>query len=65
MSLDDKTIDEKLSSASPDERKASFQEGESLAVLGYKENSRGIVVFGRCCSNLWPSQQYHTEKDHL
>jgi hypothetical protein len=37
MSLDGKTIEEKLGSASPEGRKASFQEGESLAVLGYKE----------------------------
>jgi hypothetical protein len=37
MSLDGKMIEKKLRSASPDERKASFQEGESLAVLGYKE----------------------------
>jgi hypothetical protein len=37
MSLDDKKFDEKLSSTSPDERRVSFQEGESLAVLGYKE----------------------------
>jgi hypothetical protein len=39
MSLDEKIIHEKLATASPDdlERKASLQEGESLAVLGYKE----------------------------
>jgi hypothetical protein len=39
MSLDDKIVHEKLGTTSPDdlERKASLQEGESLAVLGYKE----------------------------
>lgn len=37
MSLDGKIIDEKQGSASSEERNASFQEGESLAVLGYKE----------------------------
>jgi hypothetical protein len=37
MSLDGKTIKEKFDSASPDERRVSIQEGESLAVLGYKE----------------------------
>jgi len=37
MSLDGKIVDEKQGSASPEERNASFQEGESLAVLGYKE----------------------------
>ena len=37
MSDDGKVTKEKLDSTSPDERKASIQEGESLAVLGYKE----------------------------
>jgi amino acid transporter len=39
MSSDGKTIDEKQATASPEdlERKTSIQEGESLAVLGYKE----------------------------
>ena len=39
MSFDDKVVDEKLGTSSPDdlERKATLQEGETLAVLGYKE----------------------------
>lgn len=39
MSSDSKVVDEKLGTASPEdlERKTSIQEGESLAVLGYKE----------------------------
>ena len=39
MSFDDKIVHEKLKAESPDdlERKASLQEGETLAVLGYKE----------------------------
>jgi hypothetical protein len=39
MSSEEKIVNEKLGTASPDdlERKASLQEGESLAVLGYKE----------------------------
>jgi len=37
MSDDGKVVKERLDSASPCERNASFQEGESLAVLGYKE----------------------------
>jgi hypothetical protein len=39
MSFDEKMVQEKLKAESPDdlERKASLQEGETLAVLGYKE----------------------------
>jgi len=39
MSFDNKLVDEKLGTSSPDdlERKATLQEGETLAVLGYKE----------------------------
>lgn len=39
MSFDEKIVHEKLGAESPDdlERKASLQEGETLAVLGYKE----------------------------
>ena len=39
MSFDDKIVHEKLGAENSDdlERKASLQEGETLAVLGYKE----------------------------